>query len=145
MARHLFTVGTALLLVGMSIGAVGAPAAAHADDLWVAVAASQTSGEEGVDTGFTRQSALINATRGCNRLGGVVDCQPLAAGPEGCVAAATMGTPYSIRGAWAPTREAAAQAALAQAAPGSRVIVDCLGDPGLPAHRDASGALVPGV
>jgi hypothetical protein len=110
---------------------VVAAAPAHADDLWIAVAASQSGGESGTNTGITAPIAATAAMQTCNRVGHVLDCQPLAVGQGGCVATATPGAPYTIRGAWALSRQAATQAAMAKAAPGSRAVADCIGDPGL--------------
>jgi hypothetical protein len=126
------------LLLGLGVGwgmgfamTVVALVPAHADGLWIAVAASQSSGESATQTGDTAMAAFVAATQGCNRSGHVYDCQLIAYGQGGCVATATPGLPNSIRGAWAATREEAVAAALAKAVPGSRAVADCMGDPGL--------------
>jgi hypothetical protein len=112
--------------------ALAMPVSAHADDLWIAVAVSQSSGESDTHTlGAQPLSLATAAMQDCNRIGHVADCQPLPVGQGGCVATATPGIPYSIRGAWALSREAAIEMAAAKATPGSRVAADCVGDPGL--------------
>jgi Domain of unknown function (DUF4189) len=121
-------VGAALM--ACPIIALAAAVPANADDLWIAVAVSQSSGESVTQTGYTNVLAAQHAINDCNRIGHVDDCEWIASGHGGCVATATSGRPYSIKGAWAANREAAASAALAQAAAGSHVAVDCIGDPG---------------
>jgi hypothetical protein len=123
-----------LACAGLVFGVVTLATAmpAHAEGVWIAVAVSQSSGEAAAQTGNTAVNAAGAATGDCNRIGHVYDCQLVAFGQGGCVATATPGTPHTIKAAWAASREAASSAALAKAAPGSRVVAFCIGDPGLP-------------
>jgi len=130
--NHVAFIGMAALVpvVGATI-AFGPTVPAHADDLWIAVAVSESSGESATQSGYTNVAAAQAARNDCNRIGHVYDCQLLAFGQGGCVATATPGFPNTIRGAWAASRQEAIVAALAQVPQGSRARADCLGDPGL--------------
>jgi hypothetical protein len=129
--KSIKTFGLGLLATAALGAALFASAPAHADEPWIVLAVSQSSGWEAIHAGNPYTAAVQSAVNFCNRKGYVTDCLVVAQGRGGCVAAATAGRRYGIWGAWAPTRDAAASAALAQAGPGSRLAADCVGDPGL--------------
>lgn len=122
-------VAGAALVSGFVTLATAVPS--HANDVWIAVAVSQSSGQSDTQIRNTAIDAAAAATSECNRTGHVYDCQLVAFGQGGCVATATPGTPNTIKAAWAASREAAASAALAKAALGSHAVVFSIGDPGL--------------
>jgi hypothetical protein len=105
---------------------------AHADDNWIAMAISDSTGHiSGIYVGQASQSAAEQLVMSACRKR-VSDCRVLASGPGGCVALAKNAAQTKYFGGWGPTSDDAEAAALA-AAHGGTILKDqghCLGDPG---------------
>ena len=101
---------------------------AHADNNWIAMAISLSTGQIRVADGGTSQAdAEKTAMKACRLK--VSDCYLLASGQGGCIAIAAASSKYV--GAWGPTQGDAEAAALA-AAGGGTILQGhghCQGDP----------------
>ncbi|MGO9381727.1 MAG: DUF4189 domain-containing protein [Mycobacterium sp.] len=121
-----------LAAAAIAIGvAFAATPIAHADDNWIAMAISDSTGHiSGIYAGQASQSAAEQVVMSACRKR-VSDCRVLASGPGGCVALAMDAAHTKYFGGWGPTSDEAEAAALA-AAHGGTVLKDqghCLGDP----------------
>lgn len=114
--------------------AIAAPFAAiptaHADDNWIAMAISDSTGHiSGMYVGQSSRSAAEQLVMSdCRKR--VSDCRVLASGPGGCVALAKNAAQTKYFGGWGATSDDAEAAALA-AAHGGTILKDqghCLGD-----------------
>ena len=104
---------------------------AHADDNWIAMAMSDSTGQIKftVDGSRTQAAAEQVVMQECRKR--VSDCRVLASGQGGCIALAVNAAHTKYFGGWGPARDEAEAAALA-AAGGGTVLKDhghCLGDP----------------
>jgi len=120
-----------LAAVAIAIGvAFATTPIAHADDNWIAMAMSDSTGHINVADGARTQAAAEQGVmQACRKR--VSDCRILASGPGGCIAMAVNAAHTKYLGGWGPTPDAAEAAALA-AASGGTVLKDqghCLGDP----------------
>lgn len=111
--------------------AIAATPAAHADDNWIAMAISDSTGQIRFSTGgsATQAAAEQLVMQECRKR--VSDCRVLASGQGGCLALVQNAAHTKYFGGWGPTREEAEAAALAAIAPGATVLKDhghCLGD-----------------
>jgi hypothetical protein len=102
---------------------------AHADDNWIAMAISDSTGQVKVTySGTSQDAAQQTAMQACRKT--ISDCRLLASGQGGCVAIAMNGSSSRYFGGWGPTREESEAAALAKV-PGGKVLPDhthCQGD-----------------
>jgi len=117
--------------VAIAIGmAFAATPFAHADDPWMAMAISDSTGQIKVTTGGTSQSdAEQTVMSSCRKT--ISDCRLLATGQGGCIAIAMPPAHTRYFGGWGPTRGDAEAAAVANSA-GGTVLKDhthCAGDP----------------
>ncbi len=117
--------------VAIAIGvAFAATPFAHADDPWIAMAISDSTGQVKVASGGTSQSdAIQTVMSACRKT--ISDCRLLASGQGGCVAIAMPPAHTKYFGGWGPTRDDAEAAAVANSA-GGTVLKDhthCAGDP----------------
>jgi hypothetical protein len=120
-----------LAAVAIAIGvAFAATPIAHADDPWIAMAISDSTGHINVAEGAPTQAAAEQGVmKECRKR--ISDCRLLAGGQGGCIAVAANAARTKYVGGWGPTRDAAEAAALA-AGGGGTVQKDqgyCLGDP----------------
>ncbi|WP_407687814.1 DUF4189 domain-containing protein [Mycobacterium sp. HUMS_1102779] len=120
--------------VWIAIGGVAFAAApiAHADNDWMAMAISDSTGQIKIANGAASQAdAEKSAMDRCRK--NISDCRLLASGgPGGCVALALNGAKTRYFGGWGPTPDAAEAAALAVAGGGGTVQAGhdhCSGDP----------------
>ncbi len=107
----------------------GTPAA-HADNDWIALAISDSTGQLKFASGGASQSAAQQAAMDACRMS-ISDCRLLASGEGGCVALVMNASSTKYFGAWGPSREEAQAAALARVS-GGKVQPDhthCQGDP----------------
>jgi hypothetical protein len=118
----------AAVVIGFGMAFVAAPAA-HADDDWMALAISDSTGQIKVTyNGTSEASAQQTVMQACRKT--ISDCRLLASGEGGCVAIALNAANSRYYGGWGPTREDAESAALANAR-GGNVLKDhthCQGD-----------------
>lgn len=119
----------AAVAVGLGMAFAAAPAA-QADDDWIAMAISDSTGQIKVTLGASSQGAAEQTVmKECRKT--ISDCRLLASGQGGCVALALNAPKSKYYGGWGPTRDDAEAAALANARGGS-VLKDhthCQGDP----------------
>src|SRR5215472_11276440 len=109
-----------LAAVAIATGvAFAATPIAHADDNWIAMAMSDSTGQIKftVDGSRTQAAAEQVVMQECRKR--VSDCRVLASGPGGCVALALNATQTKYFGGWGPTRDEAEAAALATAGGGT--------------------------
>ena len=95
--KSIKTFGLGLLATAALGAALFASAPAHADEPWIVLAVSQSSGWEAIHAGNPYTAAVQSAVNFCNRKGYVTDCLVVAQGRGGCVAAATAGRRYFFR------------------------------------------------
>ncbi|WP_367185604.1 DUF4189 domain-containing protein [Mycobacterium sp.] len=120
-----------LAVAATAIGvAFAATPTAHADDNWIAMAISDSTGHiSGIYAGQpSRSGAEKIVMDACRKR--VSDCRVLASGPGGCVALAVNASHSKYFGGWGPTSDEAEAAALTLA-PGGTIVKDqghCLGD-----------------
>lgn len=112
-----------------TLGAFAATPLAHADNNWIAMAISDSTGQiKIIDGAPTQAKAEQQATAACH----LTDCRILASGgPGGCIAMVVNPAHTHYYGRWGPTTDDAEAAALA-AAGGGTVLKDhghCAGDP----------------
>jgi hypothetical protein len=116
-----------VVAIGMAFAA--APLA-HADNDWIALAISDSTGNLKFTSGAASQSAAEQmAMDACRKA--ISDCRLLASGEGGCVALVMNARSTKYFGAWGATRDEAEAAALALA-PGGKVQTGhthCAGDP----------------
>ncbi len=118
--------------VAIAIGvAFAATPIAHADNDWIAMAMSDSTGQIKIADGAASQAAAEQkAMEACRK--NISDCRLLASGgPGGCVALVLNGAKTRYFGGWGPTPDAAEAAALAVAGGGTVQTGHghCLGDP----------------
>ncbi len=118
--------------VAIAIGmAFAATPSAHADDPWIAMAISDSTGQIKYTYGGTSKSdAEQTVMSACRKT--ISDCRLLASGQGGCVAIAMNAANTKYYGGWGPTRDDAEAAALATAHGGTvqKDHTHCQGDPG---------------
>ena len=117
--------------VAIAIGvAFAATPPAHADNDWIAMAISDSTGQLKFTSGGASQAAAQQTVMdACRKT--ISDCRLLASGEGGCVALVVNASNTKYYGAWGPTREEA-QAAASALVPGGKVQTDhthCQGDP----------------
>jgi hypothetical protein len=121
------TLAAAVIALGVPFAATPP---AHADDNWIAMAISDSTGHiSGIYAGQPSQSAAEQVVMSACRKR-VSDCRVLASGPGGCVALAMNAAKTKYYGGWGATSDDAEAAALA-AAHGGTILKDeghCLGD-----------------
>jgi hypothetical protein len=103
---------------------------AHADNDWIAMAMSDSTGQIKIMDGAPSQGAAEQkAMEACRRA--ISDCRLLASGEGGCIALVLNAPKTKYFGGWGPTRDAAEAAALATAGGGTvqNGHGHCLGDP----------------
>jgi hypothetical protein len=103
---------------------------AHADNDWIAMAISDSTGQlKVVDGAPTQGAAEQKAMEACRKA--ISDCRLLASGDGGCIALVLNAPKNKYVGGWGPTRDAAEAAALAAAGGGTVQPAHghCLGDP----------------
>ncbi len=105
----------AAIAIGMAFAA--APIA-HADNNWMAMAMSDSTGQIKIADGATSQSAAEKAVMDTCRKS-ISDCRLLASGQGGCMALILNAAKTRYFGGWGPTREDAEAAALANAPGGT--------------------------
>jgi hypothetical protein len=117
--------------LAMAIGAAFAPMAiAHANNDWIAMAISDSTGQlKVVDGGPTQGATEQKAMEACRKA--ISDCRLLASGEGGCIALVLNAPKTKYFGGWGPTREDAEATALANASGGTVQAGHghCLGDP----------------
>ncbi|OCB19145.1 hypothetical protein A5675_26110 [Mycobacterium malmoense] len=99
--------------------AFAAPPIAHADNNWIAMAISDSTGHINIADGAASQSAAEKAVMDTCRKS-ISDCRLLASGQGGCVALAVNAAHSRYFGGWGPTREDAEAQAL-ERAPGGTI------------------------
>jgi hypothetical protein len=112
----------------LAVGAAVTAPSAHADislycrpGCWGAIAASLSTGEESLRTGYsTQQKAEDAAVMWCDILGKTNDCQVVVSG-LGCLSIAESPDGKTLSGRQAWTQDAADAAALDGAGPGSTI------------------------
>jgi hypothetical protein len=121
------TLAAAVIALGVPVAATPP---ARADDNWIAMAISDSTGHiSGIYAGQPSQSAAEQVVMSACRKR-VSDCRVLASGPGGCVALAMNAAKTKYYGGWGATSDDAEAAALA-AAHGGTILKDqghCLGD-----------------
>ena len=91
---------------------------AHADNNWIAMAISDSTGQlKVVDGAPTQGAAEQKAMEACRKA--ISDCRLLASGDGGCIALVLNAPKNKYVGGWGPTRDAAEAAALAAAGGGT--------------------------
>jgi Domain of unknown function (DUF4189) len=91
---------------------------AHADNDWIAMAMSDSTGQiKFVDGGTSQGAAEQKAMEACRKA--ISDCRLLASGQGGCIALVLNGAKTKYFGGWGPTRDAAEAAALGIAGGGT--------------------------
>jgi hypothetical protein len=117
--------------VAIAIGVAFAAAPfAHADDPWLAMAMSDSTGQIRFTAGGSSQSdAIQTVMSACRKT--ISDCRLLASGQGGCIAIAMNAANTKYYGGWGPTRDDAEAAALATAKGGTvqKDHTHCSGDP----------------
>ncbi|MGE2815902.1 DUF4189 domain-containing protein [Mycobacterium heidelbergense] len=105
--------------VAIAIGAAFvAPPVAHADNNWIAMAMSDSTGQiKFVDGGTSQGAAEQKAMETCRKA--ISDCRLLASGQGGCIALVLNSAKTKYFGGWGPTREEAEAAALGIAGGGT--------------------------
>jgi Domain of unknown function (DUF4189) len=120
-----------LAAVAIALGAAfAATPIAHADNNWIAMAISDSTGQiKTVDGAASQDVAEQVVMSACRKR--ISDCRLLASGPGGCIAMAANAAHTKYFGGWGPTSDEAEAAEVAKA-PGGTIIKDhghCLGDP----------------
>ncbi len=105
----------AAIAIGMAFAATPT---AHADNNWMAMAMSDSTGQIKISDGATSQSAAEKAVMDTCRKS-ISDCRLLASGQGGCMALILNAAKTRYFGGWGPTREDAEAAALANAPGGT--------------------------
>ncbi len=95
---------------------------ARADNDWIALAISDSTGRLKFTSGGASQAAAQQAAMDACRAS-ISDCRLLASGEGGCVALVLNAASTKYYGAWGPTREGA-EAAASALVPGGRVQAD---------------------
>jgi Domain of unknown function (DUF4189) len=117
--------------VAIAIGvALAATPIAHADNDWIAMAMSDSTGQIKIADGAKSQGAAEQkAMEACRK--SISDCRLLASGQGGCIALVLNAPKTKYFGGWGPTRDAAEAAALATAGGGTVQTGHghCQGDP----------------
>lgn len=107
-------------LAVIAAGVAFAPiAVAHADNNWIAMAISDSTGHISITDGAANQGAAEKAAMDTCRKS-ISDCRLLASGEGGCIALVLNAAKSRYFGGWGSTREEAEAAALARA-PGGTV------------------------
>lgn len=106
-------------LVVIAIGVAVAPTPiALADNNWIAMAISDSTGHIDIADGASSQGAAEKAVmETCRKT--ISDCRLLASGQGGCMALALNAAKSRYFGGWGPTREEAEAAALGRAPGGT--------------------------
>ncbi|ORV94733.1 hypothetical protein AWC11_03240 [Mycobacterium interjectum] len=120
------TPAAAAIAIGITFAATPL---AQADDPWIAMAISDSTGQIQVSGGTSQADAEKNVMSACRKT--ISDCRLLASGQGGCVAIAMPPAHTRYFGGWGPTRGDAEAAAVANSA-GGTVLKDhthCAGDP----------------
>lgn len=105
----------AAIAIGMAFAATPV---AHADNNWMAMAMSDSTGQIKIADGATSQAAAEKAVMDTCRKS-ISDCRLLASGQAGCMALILNAAKTRYFGGWGPTREDAEAAALANAPGGT--------------------------
>ncbi|OBH12004.1 DUF4189 domain-containing protein [Mycobacterium sp. E1747] len=96
-----------------------APPIAHADNNWIAMAISDSTGHIDIADGASSQGKAEKAVMDtCRKT--ISDCRLLASGQGGCVALVMNASKTKYFGGWGPTREEAEAQAL-ERAPGGTI------------------------
>jgi hypothetical protein len=105
--------------IAIAIGmALATAPVAHADNDWIAMAMSDSTGQiKFVDGGTSQGAAEQKAMEACRKA--ISDCRLLASGQGGCIALVLNGAKTKYFGGWGPTRDAAEAAALGIAGGGT--------------------------
>jgi uncharacterized protein DUF4189 len=115
--------------IGIGLAFAGTPIA-HADNNWIAMAISDSTGHISIsDTGAADKATAEQVVmQACRKT--ISDCRLLAIGPGGCMALAANAARTKYYGGWGDTSDAAEAAALANARGGTIVKEQghCLGD-----------------
>ena len=105
------------LAIAIGVAFVAAPSA-HADNDWIAMAMSDSTGQiKFVDGGKSQGAAEQKAMEACRKA--ISDCRLLASGEGGCIALVLNAPKNKYVGGWGPTRDEAEAAALAAAGGGT--------------------------
>ena len=105
------------LAIAIGVAFATAPVA-HADNDWIAMAMSDSTGQiKFVDGGKSQGAAEQKAMEACRKA--ISDCRLLASGEGGCIALVLNAPKNKYVGGWGPTRDAAEAAALAAAGGGT--------------------------
>ncbi len=100
-----------------AVAAFAAMPIAHADNDWIAMAISDSTGHIRFTDGAASQSAAQKQVMdGCRKA--ISDCRLLASGQGGCIALALNSAKTRYYGGWGPTAEEAEAAAVAAAGGG---------------------------
>ncbi|ORA09652.1 DUF4189 domain-containing protein [Mycobacterium arosiense] len=91
---------------------------AHADNNWIAMAISDSTGHISIADGAANQGAAEKAAMDTCRKS-ISDCRLLASGQGGCMALVLNAAKSRYFGGWGPTREEAQAAALGRAPGGT--------------------------
>lgn len=117
--------------IAIAVGAaLAATPIAHADNDWIAMAMSDSTGQIKITDGAASQgTAEQKAMEACRKA--ISDCRLLASGQGGCIALVLNAAKTKYFGGWGPTRDAAEAAALGIAGGGTVQTAHghCLGDP----------------
>lgn len=106
-------------LVAIAVGVAFAPTPlALADNNWIAMAISDSTGRINIADGAASQGAAEKAVMETCRKS-ISDCRLLASGEGGCVALVLNAAKSRYFGGWGPTREEAEAAALGRAPGGT--------------------------
>jgi Domain of unknown function (DUF4189) len=106
-------------LAAIAVGMAFAPIpVAHADNNWIAMAISDSTGHINIADGAASQGAAEKAVMDTCRKS-ISDCRLLASGQGGCVALVLNAAKSRYFGGWGPTREEAEAAALGRAPGGT--------------------------
>jgi hypothetical protein len=117
------------LVIAIGVAFAATPIA-HADNDWIAMAMSDSTGQIKVVDGAKSQGAAEQkAMEACRK--SISDCRLLASGEAGCIALVLNTPKTKYFGGWGPTRDAAEAAALAAAGGGTIQSAHghCLGEP----------------
>ncbi len=106
-----------VVAVAIGMAFAGTPIA-HADNNWMAMAMSDSTGQIKIADGATSQAAAEKAVMDTCRKS-ISDCRLLASGQGGCMALILNAAKTRYFGGWGPTREDAEAAALANAPGGT--------------------------
>lgn len=105
------------VVIAISIALAATPVA-HADNNWIAMAMSDSTGQiKFVDGGTSQGAAEQKAMETCRKA--ISDCRLLASGQGGCIALVLNTPKTKYFGGWGPTREEAEAAALGIAGGGT--------------------------